>query len=29
VIDRISPILDTKSKYRLNDSNIIINTSFN
>ena len=29
VIDRISPILDTKSKYRLNDSDIIINTSFN
>tara|TARA_X000000368_G_scaffold417727_1_gene414939 strand:+ start:1082 stop:2896 length:1815 start_codon:yes stop_codon:yes gene_type:complete len=29
VIDRISPILDTKSKYKLNDSDIIINTSFN
>jgi cell division protein FtsI (penicillin-binding protein 3) len=29
VIDRISPILDTKSKYKLNDSYIIINTSFN
>ena len=29
VIDRISPILDTKSKYRLNDKDIIINTSFN
>ena len=29
VIDRISPILDTKSKYKLNGSDIIINTSFN
>ena len=29
IIDRISPILDTKSKYKLNDNNIILNTSFN